>query len=103
MDSHHFPSAESLSADLDHIHGRRYPANKHFGVSGSIKIYIYIYILLCIYPHDVVCAKEMNLNCLSYNHCTFHCDDNKNDYNEYSDSNEPMNSNDNNNNESVME
>ena len=43
MDSHHFPSAESLSADLDHIHGRRYPANKHFGVSGSIKIYIYYY------------------------------------------------------------
>ena len=42
MDSHHFPSAESLSADLDHIHGRRYPANKHFGVSGSINIYIYI-------------------------------------------------------------
>ena len=30
-------------------------------------------------------------------------DDNKNDYNKYSDSNEPMNSNDNNNNESVME
>ena len=48
---------------------------------------------------DVVCAKEMNLNCLSYNHCTFHCDDNKNDCNNNHDNDKDNKNYDDNNND----